>query len=769
MSAAKVVNQNTELSKGVFVIVSGNVDTASALKGIEYKISCFLNKPFQSDEFVARIYDELIVRIQEKIDDKELLIGFINDAESLIELADQYILDLEDNPNNKELLNNIFGIAHTVKGSSAFFEPKNLHRFVHTVEDRLKIEQKSSQGANQQFIDFLFFSFDHIKILISEFKKGEFKLDIDDLILKINNFSSAATEDVNNKTHQADVQIKKNEDIKVEIKVLDEFLSSSGEMTVIRNMINKSVQSLEKKYSGEKDVQILSELLDELNKINGQLQSRITEVRKISVKHVIKSLPRAVRDVAKQLNKQAELKIQGDELRVDTSIAEVLSNSLIHMIRNSLDHGLESPDDRIKAGKAAHGIIQLKSFQKDELIYIELHDDGKGINTEAVKKRALTNNLYSAEQLSKLSLEQIHLLIFESGFSTAEKITDLSGRGVGMSMVKASVESVGGHIRITSQQGLGTQFTLVLPVPKSVLIKNCLFIQSEDKKYGIVQDDVQRIINIDELNYKDHILQLEGATVIRIQNELYPLIEFSDLLKGNIKSIQENEFSVLLLKNSNHRIFAIKVDQIIDFEDTVIKLLPEVFKKLKIYSGATFMNDGSVGLVLNTDGISEKLFGLASLFDKTQTEEQTVDKVIFNQNKQFILFEILGSGNFAIDRKEIFRIESMSYSELSISSQFYVKPYRSKMMTCFRLSDLLNSTSTKVIKSKDQQYFPVLVVEHFGTYIGLFIDKINDIVETQSEIHPMAIPYKGIDGNMIISEKIVAKINLNELLEFNTE
>ena len=172
-------------SKGVFVIVSGNVDTASALKGIEYKISCFLNKPFQSDEFVARIYDELIVRIQEKIDDKELLIGFINDAESLIELADQYILDLEDNPNNKELLNNIFGIAHTVKGSSAFFEPKNLHRFVHTVEDRLKIEQKSSQGANQQFIDFLFFSFDHIKILISEFKKGEFKLDIDDLILKV--------------------------------------------------------------------------------------------------------------------------------------------------------------------------------------------------------------------------------------------------------------------------------------------------------------------------------------------------------------------------------------------------------------------------------------------------------------------------------------------------------------------------------------------------------------------------------------------------------
>lgn len=756
-------------SKSIYVIVSGNVDTESALKGIEYKISCFLNKPFQIDEFVARIYDELVLKIQEKIDEKELLVGFVSDAENLIDQADQLILDLEDNPNNKEILNNIFGVAHTIKGSSAFFEPKSLHRFVHAVEDRLKIEQKSSHGANQEFIDFLFFSFDQIKLLLKEFKAGIFIINPDQLIENLNTKKNRETKNNNNSTALQDIQIKKNEDIKVEIKILDEFLTTSGEMTVIRNMINKSVQSLEKKFTGERDVHILAELLEELNKINGHLQNRITEIRKISIKNVIKSLPRAVRDITKQLGKKADLQITGDDLRVDTSIAEVLSSSLIHMIRNSLDHGLETPEERVKLGKNPQGNIQIKSFQKDELIYIELIDDGKGINTEAVKKRALANNLFNQDQLAKMNSEQIHLLIFESGFSTAEKITDLSGRGVGMSMVKASVESVGGHIRIASQTGKGTQFTLVLPVPKSVLIKNCLFIESDKKQYGLIQDEVQRIIKIDENNYSENIQQLEGATVISINSILYPLVDFRDILKDQLSSIYEKNFTLILLKDSSHRCFAIKVDQIIDFEDTVIKQLPEIFKRSKIYSGATFMNDGTVGLVLSTDGISEKYFKITNNIEQTKQFEAHVNTEQATQLKQYIIFESGDSGVFAIDRKEIYRIENISFNELSVSSQNYVKPYRGKMMTCFMMDDLIHGVSMKAVKKSDQQQYPVLVVESQGRFIGLFIKNINDIVETNSELHSTAMPIKGIDGNMIISNRIVSKLNLKEILDFDVQ
>ena len=233
--------------------------------------------------------------------------------------------------------------------------------------------------------------------------------------------------------------------VNVPAVMLDEFMELSGEITVIRNMVNKLVRVIEKETPGNKNVQHLGELLDEMHKINSGMQGRLIETRKVALSKVFRPLPRTVRDTARALGKTINLKIEGDSIRVDTALAQALSDSLVHIVRNSLDHGIEPKEKRLERKKNPEGTIIIRAREVGEDVIVSIQDDGGGLDTSRIKKKAVERGLYTASEIEQLSISKIYSLIFESGFSTAQQVTDVSGRGVGMDMVRSSIQKVKGR------------------------------------------------------------------------------------------------------------------------------------------------------------------------------------------------------------------------------------------------------------------------------------------------------------------------------------
>ena len=582
-----------------FVILSAFIDREMALDALALKVTAFLTKPLTETELIAVLASDVLPRVASILEDRELLAGFIDDARGLTEQVEECSLALEDEPNNPDLFNTIFGLIHTLKGASSFFEPKTLHHFVHRFEDHLKVVQR---GGDPKLVaeipGALIASNDHIRVWVEEFATGLHNdYDVEAIFKDVTTpktqgqAASADAKDHHEKSTEAAAH--KPKEIKLDISVLDELLVASGEMTVIRNMLNKVAASIVKHYTTDREVQVLSELLQELHEINADVQSKVVEVRKVSMRAVLKPVPRVIRDVSKLLGKDVEFVASGQDQRIDNSIADVLNGCLLHIVKNSLDHGLEMGEVRVANGKPARGKIEISTKASDDLILVKIEDDGGGINAGAIRKKMIDLG-WAADKVNAMTDEQIYPMIFESGLSTSATTTEISGRGVGMSMVKETVEEVGGRILIDSVRGRGTKFTLELPVPKSVSIVNCLFIQVAGRSYGVRQDQILRVYKSEENRFKEHVNQLQGAAVLRLDEELYPIVFLNALLHKTVEVLHP-EFQAVLLKTSAGQKYALVIDGVEEFEDTVIKQVPQAIKSLGVFSGATFLGDGNVG------------------------------------------------------------------------------------------------------------------------------------------------------------------------------
>ena len=446
-----------------FVMVSGFVTREDALAAINLKISAFEAKPVDNAKLLAtikRVSADREGQILERITLEQI---FIEEATNITIDLEPLIMSLEQNPSDLDAINTIFRLVHTIKGSSGVLESNHIRGYVHKFEDLLSKIKNGLMAATPEVVSVLLQGFDVVNQMIAGLRTGTpWEQDVDQLavIFNIGNTPQAQTGPQVQKAvavGEAKAQVAKDT-VNVPAALLDEFMELSGEITVIRNMVNKLVRVIEKEMPGNRNVQHLVELLDEMHKINSGMQGRLVETRKLSLTKVFRPLPRAVRDTAKLINKQVNLRIEGDTTRVDTSLAQVLSDSLIHIVRNSIDHGIEGKEKRLERRKSPDGNITIRANEQGEAVVISIQDDGGGLDTTRIKKKAVERGLYSADEVEKLSEQKIFSLIFESGFSTAAQVTDVSGRGVGMDMVRSSVEKVKGHIGIDSELGKGTKF-----------------------------------------------------------------------------------------------------------------------------------------------------------------------------------------------------------------------------------------------------------------------------------------------------------------------
>jgi len=762
-----------------FALLSAFVDRELAIKGMELKMSAIMAKPSDEEDFYNLVKKDALPRILALREERELKEGFVSDCESLIENAEEMLLHLEQDHSDEEALNRLFAIVHTLKGGSGFFEPKHLNHYSHRYEDILKGLQKRELPWSESVSLALFNGFDVMKELFAEFKSGVFLerdlealyqiISLDNTSANVVNNSPTAVKDSESKTPAASAEKSKvREDVRVSVTLLDEFMQLSGEVTVIRNMLNKSVQALEKRFTGDREVASLGELLAELHKINSGVQAKITEIRKVPVKSVIKVLPRAVRDVSKLMGKEIDLQIIGEELRIDTSIAEVLNNSLLHIVKNSIDHGVEGPAERVAAGKSAKGQVIVTCTTVDEKVHVEIKDDGKGLNLKSIKNKLLKNGTHDQAQVDRMTPQQLYAMIFSSGFSTAAQVTEISGRGVGMSMVKDSVDAVGGEIQIESVEGKGAKFRLVLPVPKSVLISNCLTVRVGGLQFGVVRDDILRVLQLDAEQLKQSVYELQGATSLDFEGDLIALTNLSGLLEvtPDAKSIAQaaQKRIIVLSTPQDGRRVALEVDEILEVEDMVIKNIHTFLNTRQIYKGVTFLDDGRVGTILSTAGLMDA-FAIAKPAEgaKTSKEQNAAEKIrAAIPSKSALLFSLSIPGFYGISQEKVFRIEEISQSHVKHSGLSRVLPYRGGILQIVSLESAFGKSPTA--RGEENTEIRLMVIEKDGRFIGVEVSEIVDMVKYSELNVDLAEPERGILGHFFVDDKTVCLLDVDAII-----
>ncbi|MGE4497119.1 MAG: Hpt domain-containing protein [Deferribacterales bacterium] len=380
--------------------------------------------------------------------------------------------------------------------------------------------------------------------------------------------------------------------MKVEQEKIDKFTNTIGELVVAKNANEYLIQKIAREY--DLPSSLIKELKDNANliaRISQDLQRDILSLRMIPIKQVFNKFPRVVRDISRKQNKQIDMRIIGEDTEIDKKVADLLSDPLVHLLRNSCDHGIETPEERQKSGKTPVGTVILKAYQEGSFVYIEVIDDGKGINTVRVREKAVSNRLISAD--SELSEKEIMQLILEPGFSTAEKVTDISGRGVGMDVVKTSVVNLGGFVDIQSTMGEGSRFVLKIPV--TIGVSTALLVKLSSVIYAIPIENVAETIKLP----KDKIKDLHYGLAVHYRGMVLPLYSMKGLLEEDPGELPE-EVSIVITNTDMGKV-GLMVDELINRIDIAIKPVPEYFSHLSYVGGITILGDGQAVLVLNTN------------------------------------------------------------------------------------------------------------------------------------------------------------------------
>jgi two-component system chemotaxis sensor kinase CheA len=505
-----------------------------------------------------------------------------------------------------------------------------------------------------------------------------------------------------------------------------------SELVLTRNQLLQMVRG--------KDDSEFATPLQRLSHITTDLQEGVMKTRMQPIGNAWAKLPRIVRDLSVEMNKKIDLQMLGAETELDRQVLELIKDPLTHMVRNSADHGLEGPDDRRKAGKPEIGKIVLNAFHEGGHIIIEISDDGRGLGIGRIKKKALANGLTTEAEIEQMSDQQIAQFIFRAGFSTAEKVTSVSGRGVGMDVVKTNIEKIGGTIELKTIDGKGTTFTIKIPL--TLAIVSALIVECAGERFAIPQISVLELVRT-TANSEYGIEVINNAPVLRLRDRLLPLVGLRNLLRLGDGQAELTETFIVVTQVGNYT-FGIIVDRVFDTEEIVVKPVAPILRHISMFSGNTILGDGSVIMILDPNGIagaqSEMAAGTGAAVEKTAARGE-----MRAEDQQSMLVFRAGTADLkAVPLALIARLEEIDVAEIEHSHGKPVVQYRGKLMP------LVAIDGSFTMKSEGQQ--PVLVFSDHEHTMGLVVDEIVDIVEEQLKIE-LAVNQPGLIGTAVVSGK----------------
>jgi two-component system chemotaxis sensor kinase CheA len=464
------------------------------------------------------------------------------------------------------------------------------------------------------------------------------------------------------------------------------------------------------------------------------------------------------------------IEMEGKETELDRSLLEAIKDPLTHIVRNSVDHGIEMPDERVARGKRPEGRLKLRACHEGGQVLIEISDDGAGIDTARVKRKAIERGMVTAQQAGRMSEGELLNLIFLPGFSTAEKVTNLSGRGVGMDVVKTNIDRVNGTVDLQSDPGKGT--TIEIKIPLTLAIVRAVIIQTNGKRFAIPQVNIQELVRLDASRARTEIESVHGVPVYRMRGRLLPLLHLSQELKlarqaGKASDGDEATNIVVLVANDHP--FGLVVDQIKDSEEIVVKPLSKQLRGLKVFAGATIMGDGKVALILDVVGLALN----ANIFSEMRDhalEEKAAEALAGQEQNQtekqsFLLFAGPDDSRMALPLGMVARLEEFPAAEIEKSGGEWVIQYRGKILPLLRLDVILKERRTRLrhrLRAASPDPLQVLVCNDEGRTIGIVVEQILDIVEDRANVTSPAVR-EGILYAVVINDRVTELIDVPAL------
>jgi two-component system chemotaxis sensor kinase CheA len=595
-------------------------------------------------------------------EDQELLDGFLTETTELLEKLDDDLIVLEKASDDTELMNRIFRSIHTIKGASSFLGFDLLVKVAHKTEDVLNRLRKGELVVTPEIMDVILEATDLIKLLVSDIKAGDiqeretegtiskllpFLLDTASSAKPVESVTPAPVQTETNavadesttsdKPVTADSEpvqpplpppvpapkpateptIKKaapppkpaegksgddlsdNSTVRVDVKRLDDLMNQVGELVLERNRMIQINQDLQQSDVNRADFnEEFGKLTKRMSFVTSELQMQVLKMRMIPVEKVFKKFPRIVRSMSRDLGKEVELEIIGEETELDRSVVDEIGDPLIHLIRNAMDHGLETPDERLEAGKPRGGTLVLAAIHEGNQIIISIKDDGRGIDTERVGRKAIEKGLITEEQFTAMSQREVFDLLFLPGFSTKDKATDLSGRGVGMDVVKTNIKKLNGLIEIKSTKGVGSEFILRLPLTLAII--QSLLVEVEGEIYSIPLSSVLETIRVDQRQF--HLIG--GQEVLKLRDIVLPLIRLQKVFNVQPRG-EMDDFCYVVVVGAAEKRMGLVVTRLVGQQEVAIKSLGNYLANIPGIAGSTILGDGRVALIIDPVAMSE--------------------------------------------------------------------------------------------------------------------------------------------------------------------
>jgi len=551
------------------------------------------------------------------------------------------------------------------------------------------------------------------------------------------------------------------ETIRVGVNVLDKLMTLVGELVLARNQLLQ--------ISGTVEDTGLQAVSQRMNLIATELQGEVMKTRMQPIGNIWSQFPRTVRDVALGVGKEVGIEMEGKETELDKTIIEAIKDPLTHLVRNSVDHGIELPDDRLKAGKDRVGRLILRAFHEGGQVNIEITDDGAGLNGERIRKKALERGVITAEQASRMTEREIFNLIFLAGFSTAEKVTNVSGRGVGMDVVKTNVEKIGGTVDVQSTRGRGT--TVRVKIHLTLAIIPALVVTCGGERYAIPQVSLLELVRLEADEVAKGIELVHGAPVYRLRGRLLPLVYLDRELKlnGDKHTATKGDGAVnIVVLQADERQFGLVVDEINDTEEIVVKPLRKQLKTVKTFAGSSIMGDGKVALILDVLGLAQRASVVTETRERALAEKAAESAVAAAEKQTFLLFAGPGDSRMAIPLSTLARLEEFPVAQVEMSGSQWVTQYRGQILPLVRLNVVLEERRVKLRAlqappAANSGPIQVLVLNHEGRSFGLVVDRILDIVEDRAEVRSAATR-ASVLYSVVIGDRVTEMLDIPAIL-----
>ena len=534
--------------------------------------------------------------------------------------------------------------------------------------------------------------------------------------------------------------------VRVGIALLDRLMTLVGELVLARNQILQAPLV-------RKDV-TLARTTQRLNLITTELQEGVMKTRMQPIATVCGRFVRVVRDLSAQCGKRVRLEMQGQDTELDRTLVEAIKDPLTHVIRNAIDHGIEGPDARVAAGKPPEGLLLLRAFHESGQVNIDISDDGRGIDPVRVRDKALERGLIDPAAAARMTERDLIQLVFLPGFSTAEKVSNISGRGVGMDVVRTNIEKIGGTVELTSRQGAGT--SLRIKIPLTLAIIPALVVTTAGERYCIPQVNLLELVRLNGDNARRRIETVHSAPVYRLRDRLLPLVDLGQKLHGRASLGARDEVNIVVLQ-ADQRPFGLVVDGVNDTEEIVVKPLAKPLKGVPVFAGATIMGDGRVSLILDVLGLAKESSVLSA---GREPHAATVSKSEAKGGTKMCHLLLAGAGarRVAIPLDCVSRLEELPSSGVENADGREVIQYRGRIMPLVRLGEVLGCAA-----AADPDELQVVVYTTRGRSVGLVVDVVHDIAEVALEL---TAPGRraGVLGSGVVQGRVTDLLDLPEIV-----